>query len=232
MLDPIDLSRRAGSLKRAQMARLIDHTLLRADATQRDITQLCDEALEHGFCMVTVNPVWVTYCAKRLKGSTTGVCSVAGFPLGAATAGMKMQEAREAVEHGATEIDMVINIGALKSGFPDFVEREIAAVVRAVAGVPVKAILENGVLSREERAEACELSVRAGAAFVKTATGFGPRGATLEDVALMRKVVGDRAGVKAAGGVRAYADAVNMLEAGANRLGTSTGVDILMEMPG
>lgn len=226
------LSHQVRSLSRAQFARLIDHTQVRAQASQRDLTQLCNEALRYHFAAVAVNPVWVSYCAKRLGGSDVGIAACVGFPLGATTANIKVEEAREAVGSGATEVDVVINLGALKSGFPDFVQREIAALVKAVGKVPVKVILEAGLLTTEEKITVCELSQKAGAAFVKTSTGFGPSGADLDDVALMRRTVGDAMGVKAAGGIRTYADAVHMVESGANRLGTSAGVAILEEMPG
>lgn len=219
------------TLGRSRFARLIDHTLVRSDASQREVMQLCDEARRYAFATVTVNPVWVSYCAKQLVGSGVGVCACVGFPLGACTAHIKVEEAREAVRNGASEVDFVINIGAMRSGFPDFVEREIAAVVRSTPDTPVKVILEAGSLSREDKIRVCEMSVRAGAAFVKTSTGFGRTGATLDDVALMRRVVGPHVGVKAAGGIRSYVDAVHMIEAGANRIGTSAGVAIIEEMP-
>jgi deoxyribose-phosphate aldolase len=229
--DPLHLARNASRLDRAQLARLIDHTLVRAHATQQDIIRLCEEAVRYRFATVCVNPVWAMYAAKRLAGSPVGVCVCVGFPLGATTAQVKVAETKEAIRHGAREVDMVINVGALKSGFPDFVRREVAAVVRAAEDVPVKVILECGYLTREEKAAVCELSAEAGAAFVKTATGFGPTGAALEDVVLMRKTVGAALGVKAAGGIRTYADAVAMLEAGASRLGSSSGPQIIEEMP-
>ncbi len=226
----MDSAQSVSMLGRAQFARLIDHTLVRSDASQRDIMQLCDEARRYAFATVTVNPVWVSYCARRLADSGVGVCACVGFPLGASTAHMKVEEAREAVRNGAAEVDFVINVGAMRSGFPDFVEREILAVVRAVPDTPVKVILEAGLLSREEKISVCEMSVRSGAAFVKTSTGFCRSGATLEDVALMRRVVGRSLGVKAAGGIRTYMDAAQMVEAGANRIGTSAGVAIIEEM--
>lgn len=213
-----------------QLARYIDHTQLRAYATQTDLDELCNEAVTHGFAAVSINPAWTTYCAKRLDGAAVRVCTVVGFPLGANTATIKIEEAKEAVRNGAHELDMVINVGALKSGYPDFVEREILAVIKAVAGTPVKIILETSYLSDEEKIAVCEMSVRAGAAFVKTSTGFGEQGATAHDVKLMRQVVGNAIGVKAAGGIRAYADVVTMLRAGANRIGTSASVAILDEM--
>ena len=218
-------------ISRADMARRIDHTLLRAHATEAEVRQLCAEAAEHGFRAVSVNPAWVTFCAKLLRETHVLVDACVAFPLGAATARMKVEEAKEAVQNGAREIDMVINIGALKSGYPDFVEREMAAVAAAVRGVPVKVILETGCLNRDEKVMVCEMALRSGAAFVKTATGFGPGGATAEDVALMREAVGDRLGVKAAGGVRTWGDALVMLQAGANVIGTSTGVAMLLEGP-
>jgi deoxyribose-phosphate aldolase len=212
------------------MARLIDHTQLRAFATEVDIRELCDEALACNFATVAVNPAWTSFCAKKLAGSRVGVTTCIAFPLGASTAQMKVEEARDAVRNGANEVDMVINIGALKSGYPTFVEREIAAVVKAIKGVPVKVILETSYLTRDEKIAVCEMSKRAGAAFVKTSTGFGHGGATPEDVALMKSVVGDALGVKAAGGVRTLAEAIAMLKAGASRIGTSAGIEILEEM--
>jgi deoxyribose-phosphate aldolase len=218
-------------VNRAQLARIIDHTLLRAFATREDIAELCDEALDQGFGNVSVNPVWVSFCAKRLAGTGIGVDATVGFPLGANTAHIKVEEAKEAVSNGATEIDMVINVGAMKSGYPSFVEREIAAVVKSVRGVPVKVILETSYLSADEKITVCEMSMRSGAAFVKTCTGYGRAGATVTDVRLMREVVGKALGVKAAGGIRSYVDAMAMIEAGATRLGTSSGTDIVEEMP-
>lgn len=218
-------------MKRANMARLIDHTLLRAFATEVDIRELCEEALAYNFATVSVNPAWTSFCAKKLDGSPVGVNACVAFPLGATTAQMKVEEARDAVRNGATEIDMVINIGALKSGYPSFVEREIAAVVKAVRGTPVKIILEASYLTRDEKVSVCEMSKRAGASFVKTATGFGHGGATAEDVRLMKATVGDELGVKAAGGIRTFGDAMSMLKAGASRIGTSAGIEILEDIP-
>ncbi len=213
------------------MARLIDHTMLRAFATEVDIRELCDEALEYNFATVTVNPAWTSFCAKKLAGSPVGVNTCIAFPLGASTAQMKVEEARDAVRNGATEVDMVINIGALKSGYPSFVEREIAAIVKAISGTPVKVILECSYLTRDEKVAVCEMSKRAGATYVKTATGFGHGGATAEDVQLMKAVVGDQLGVKAAGGIRTFGDAMAMLRAGASRIGTSAGIEILEDIP-
>lgn len=218
-------------LARRTLARLIDHTLLRPDTSEREMQRLCDEALHYGFAAVAIHPVWVTYCSGRLTATGVGIDAAIGFPLGANTAHVKVEEAREAVRNGATEVDMVINIGALKSGFADYVEREIAAVVKASRPAPVKVILETAYLTLDEKIAVCEMSVRACAGYVKTSTGFGKAGATVEDVALMRRVVGDRLGVKAAGGIRTYADALAMFEAGANRLGTSHGLAILAEAP-
>lgn len=218
-------------MKAEELARLIDHSRLRANATQTQIQQACDEAVEHGFACVTVNPSWTTFCAKRLKGTGVGINPTIGFPLGANTARLKVEETRDAVKNGATEVDMVINIGALKSGFPDFVEKEISAVVKAAKGLPVKVILEAGYLSDDEKLLVCGMSCRAGAAFVKTSTGFGPEGATVRDVALLKQAVGDMCEVKAAGGIRSYRTAVALIAAGATRLGTSAGVKILSEVP-
>ncbi len=213
------------------MARLIDHTQLRAYATEVDIRELCEEALTYNFATVTVNPAWTSYCAKKLAGSPVGINTCIAFPLGASTAQMKVEEARDAARNGATELDMVINIGALKSGYPSFVEREIAAVVKAVNGMPVKVILETSYLTRDEKISVCEMSKRAGASYVKTATGFGQGGASVDDVRLMKDVVGDALGVKAAGGIRTFGDAMAMLKAGASRLGTSAGIEILEDIP-
>ena len=214
-----------------QLAAAIDHTQLRAYATETDLRELCDEARQYGFATVAVNPVWTSYCARKLAGSGVGVCTCVGFPLGANTAPMKVEEAKEAVKNGATEIDMVINIGALKSGYAPFVEKEIRAIVNAVKGVPVKVILECSYLNDEEKEAVCKMSVLSGAAFVKTSTGYGASGATVDDVELMAAAVGGKLGVKAAGGIRAYSDAIAMIEAGATRIGTSAGVRILETVP-
>jgi deoxyribose-phosphate aldolase len=214
-------------LKPAQLARIIDHTQLRAYATEVDIRELCQEALHFGFATVTVNPAWVSFCAKQVAGSEVGVCACVGFPLGGNTAFIKIEEAKEAIRNGATEIDMVINIGALKSGYPQFVGKEIAAVVNAVKGIPVKVILENSFLNQDEKVTVCKLALQAGAAYVKTSTGYGQSGATVEDVRLMKSIVGDHLGIKAAGGIRTLNDVQAMLHAGATRIGTSAGVFIL-----
>jgi deoxyribose-phosphate aldolase len=218
-------------VNRHDLAAYIDHSLLVPTATQTDIDRLCDEAVEHGFPIVTVNPVWTSYCVKRLDGTQVGVNAVIGFPLGSTTAFVKVEATREAIRNGASEIDMVINVGALKSGYPEFVEHEIKAVVEAADAASVKVILETCYLSDDEKKLVCELCMKAKAAFVKTSTGFGASGATIEDVRLMREVVGDTLGVKASGGIRNYADAVALIEAGATRIGTSHGVAILGECP-
>lgn len=218
-------------MNRKQLASIIDHTNLRAYATQIDIAELCDEAAAHGFAAVTVNPAWTSYCVKRLAGKPVKVNATVGFPLGANSAHVKLEEAREALKNGAHELDVVINIGALKSGFPDFVEKEISAIVRAAAGKPVKVILETSYLNDEEKIAVCKMSVRAGAAFVKTSTGYGKAGATVADVKLMRSVVGPGLGIKAAGGIRSYRDVLALIEAGATRIGTSAAIKILSDAP-
>ncbi len=216
---------------RAALAKTIDHTQVKAYATQLDIAELCDEAARLGLFAVTVNPAWVTYCAKRLAQTGVAVNATIGFPLGVNTALIKVAETEEAVRSGAAEIDMVINIGALKSGAHDYVAKEIRAIVRAAGAAPVKVILETAYLSQDEKLIVCRLAVENGAAFVKTSTGFAPAGATVADVRLMRDAVGDRLGVKAAGGIRSLRDARAMLEAGASRLGTSAAAEILADCP-
>ena len=218
------------ALTRSDLAALIDHTQVKAFATQIDMAELCDEAAEFGLAAVTINPAWTSYCAKRLEGTSVAINSTIGFPLGASTALIKVEEAREAIANGATELDMVINIGALKSGFSDYVGREIDAIVKAAGDLPVKVILETCFLTDEEKRTVCQLSLDAGASFVKTSTGFGSAGATVEDVRLMREAVGNRMGVKAAGGIRRLSDAKDMLEAGASRIGTSATPQILAEI--
>lgn len=216
------------------IAAVIDHTLLKPDATEAQIKQICDEALQYGFASVCVNPFWVGYCAEALKGSGVKVASVIGFPLGANKTRTKVSEARRAIRDGAQELDMVLNIGALKSGYLADVARDINKVVRAAHphGVIVKVIIETCLLSQEEKVNACLLAKAAGADFVKTSTGFSGPGATVEDVALMRSVVGDSMGVKASGGVRSYEDARKMVDAGASRIGASSGVRIVQEEAG
>ena len=213
------------------LARRIDHTLLKADATQEQIEKLCREAREHGFATVCVNPYWVKLCAQLLAGSETAVCTVAGFPLGATPPEVKTYEAARAVADGATEVDMVMNVGALKSGDHRLVARDVAGVVEAshAGGARVKVIIEAALLTDKEKVKACVIARAAGADYVKTSTGFGPGGATAADVALMRRVVGPGMGVKAAGGVRDLESAKAMLEAGADRIGASVGVKIVEE---
>ncbi|MFQ5677166.1 MAG: deoxyribose-phosphate aldolase [bacterium] len=213
---------------RAELAKFIDHTLLKPDATHDQIEKLCQEALQYGFASVCINPVWVRLCRNLVRGSGVLVCTVVGFPLGATTIETKAIETQKAIEQGADEIDMVINIGKLKSGDYDFVKNDIQAVVKnAGRRGSVKVILETCYLTDEEIIKGSLLSQQAGAAFVKTSTGFGSKGATLGDVALMRKVVGQQLGVKAAGGIRNYQQAVKMIEAGANRIGASASIAMI-----
>jgi deoxyribose-phosphate aldolase len=210
------------------IARMIDHTILRPNATAAEIEQLCGEALEYGFYSVCVNPTHIARCGSILKGSNVKICTVVGFPLGANSTAVKVCEARDAEEMGADEIDMVINIGALKDRELDFVFNDVSAVVKATSEKTItKVILENAYLSTEEKIRGCLLCRRAGADFVKTSTGFGPSGATLEDVVLMRHVVGQELGVKAAGGIRDTAMALKLLQAGATRIGASASVKIV-----
>jgi deoxyribose-phosphate aldolase len=216
------------------VAGMIDHTLLKPDATRQDIETLCREAAQFHFATVCVNPAWVALAAQLLRGSGVGVCSVVGFPLGATTADVKHYETRRAIFDGASEIDMVINIGALKSGDLRTVERDIAAVVGPCreANVVSKVILEVALLNDDEKIAGCTLSKAAGADFVKTSTGFASGGATAADVALMRRVVGADMGVKAAGGVRDFEGLKAMVAAGATRVGASAGVKIVQESQG
>jgi deoxyribose-phosphate aldolase len=211
------------------LSHLIDHTLLKPDATHDEIAQLCFEARKYGFASVCVNPSHVKLCADLLKGSDVLICTVVGFPLGATSVEAKTFEAQKAVRDGATEVDMVINVGALRSRDYELVERDIASVARAchASAAIVKVIIEAALLTDEEKVAACQLAKVAGADFVKTSTGFGPGGATAEDVALMRRVVGEEMGVKAAGGVRTYEDVQKMIAAGATRIGASAGVKII-----
>jgi deoxyribose-phosphate aldolase len=216
------------------VAAMIDHTLLKPDASRADIERLCREAAEFHFATVCVNPVWVALSAATLRGSGVGICSVVGFPLGATTADVKHYETRRAIYDGATEIDMVINVGALKSGDLRTVERDIESVVEPCrqCGVVSKVIIEAALLNDEEKITACTLTKAAGADFVKTSTGFGPGGASAADVALMRRVVGADMGVKAAGGVRDLEGLKAMVAAGATRVGASAGVKIVQESRG
>jgi len=211
----------------ANLAKLIDHTLLKPEATRDEVVKLCDEARKYRFASVCVNTTWVPLAKSLLAGTDVMVCAVVGFPLGAMTPTAKAFEAREAVRCGAHEIDMVINIGALKSRDYALVEDDIRRVVQASRPAKVKVILETGALNTEEKIIGCTLSKIAGAHFVKTSTGFGPGGATTEDIALMRKLVGDEMGVKASGGVRTHEDAEKMRAAGADRIGASASVAIV-----
>ena len=208
-------------------ATMIDHTLLKADSTQKQVQQICEEAKQYRFASVCVNPTWVKYSAEQLAGTDVLVCTVIGFPLGANTSAVKAFETKDAIANGAGEIDMVINIGALKDGNFDLVRDDIKAVVDAANGTLVKVIIETCLLTDEEKVKACELAVEAGADFVKTSTGFSTGGATAEDIALMRKTVGPDLGVKASGGVRSLEDMKNMIENGATRIGASSGVAIM-----
>ncbi|RCW17956.1 deoxyribose-phosphate aldolase [Streptococcus gallolyticus] len=207
--------------------RYIDHTLLKPESTQTQIDKLIAEAVEHQFASVCVNPTWVSYATKALKGTEVNVCTVIGFPLGANTSSVKAFETKDAVANGADEIDMVINIGQLKSGQYDAVEADIRAVVEASGDKLVKVIIETCLLTDDEKVKACQLAVAAGADYVKTSTGFSTAGANIADVTLMRKTVGSNIGVKAAGGTRSYADAEAFIKAGATRIGTSAGVAIV-----
>ena len=211
------------------IARFIDHTILKADATRAEVLQVCAEALKYEFASVCVNSFWVPVVAGELRGSSVKTCTVAGFPLGAASTAAKVAETLEAVSQGATEIDMVINIGALKGGEPNIAGVDIKAVVEAASegGAIVKVIIETALLDRGQKVLACELSMRAGAAFVKTSTGFAKTGATVEDIALMRATVGPDLGVKASGGVRTLDDLKAMVAAGATRVGASSSVKII-----
>lgn len=212
-----------------ELNRMIDHTLLKPEATREQIKKLCEEALEYHFKSVCVNPFWVNYASEILKGSDVEVCTVIGFPLGANTTTLKAFETKEAVENGADEIDMVINIGLLKAEEYDLFEKDIKAVVDAAKGKLVKVILETCLLSDEEIIKASELSMNAGADYVKTSTGFNSEGATVHAVKLMRQTVGDKLGVKASGGIRDLKKSMDMIENGASRLGVSAGIAIIRE---
>ncbi|MDM5293851.1 deoxyribose-phosphate aldolase [Peribacillus simplex] len=210
------------------VAGLIDHTLLKADATKEQIKVLCEEAREYNFASVCVNPTWVKYASELLEGSEVKVCTVIGFPLGATTPETKAFETKDAISNGAHEVDMVINIGALKDKDDELVERDIRAVIAASTGKALsKVIIETSLLTEEEKVRACELAVKAGTDYVKTSTGFSTGGATVEDITLMRKTVGPDIGVKASGGVRNTSDAQKVIEAGATRIGASAGVSIV-----
>lgn len=207
--------------------KFIDHTALKADTTKAVITNLCEEAKAYDFASVCINPTWVSYCAEYLKDTDVKICTVIGFPLGANTPEVKAFEAKNAIEHGADEVDMVINIGALKDGNLDLVYEDIKAVVDASGDHCVKVIIETCLLTDEEKVTVCELAMKANATFVKTSTGFSTGGATPEDVALMKKTVGDKCEVKASGGVRNFDDMMAVVNAGATRIGTSAGVKLM-----
>jgi len=213
-----------------QLASMIDHSLLRPNATREQLRKLCEEAMAYGFKAVCVNPIHVADAAQMLKGKEVLVCSVVGFPFGTHSPKTKAFETEEAIRLGAREVDMVIRVGALKEGRDREVVEDIRAVVQAAEGYPVKVILETCYLTLEEKIRGCRLSVEAGASFVKTSTGYAEEGAKVEDVRLMREIVGREFGVKAAGGIRTLADASKMIEAGANRLGTSGSVAMIKEL--
>ncbi len=218
-------------MNRSELAKIIDHTLLRPTATETEVRNLCTEAITYGFRAVSVNPVWVTLCAKLLGDSSVAIDACISFPLGAATARVKVEEVRDAFQNGATEIAAVINIGALKSGYAPYVEKEIATLVKSAGDAPVKVILETSCLNHEEKIAVCQMSLRAGAGAVQTSTGFGAYGARVEDVQLIKGTVGAYLDIKAAGGIRTYGDALRLIEAGATHIGTSTGIDILNDAP-
>lgn len=210
-----------------KLNKYIDHTLLKPDASQEQIETLIEEAKKYDFASVCVNPTWVNFAAQSLKGTDVKVCTVIGFPLGANTPELKAFETSDAIRNGVNEIDMVINIGALKSRNFDLVERDIRAVVEAAKRTLVKVIIETCLLTDDEKVKACQIAQKVGADFVKTSTGFSTGGATVADVALMRKTVGPDMGVKASGGARSYEDALAFIEAGATRIGASSGVAIM-----
>lgn len=216
-------------MTREEMAKMIDHTLLKQNATKEQIKKLCAEAKEYGFWSVCINPCYVPLCAEELKGSDVKVCTVVGFPLGASTTGTTVFQSVEAIKNGASEIDMVINVGAIKSGDWEYVYNDIKAVADAVKenGGLLKVIIETCLLTDDEKVKACETSKKAGADFVKTSTGFSTGGANVMDIALMRKTVGAEMGVKASGGVHTTEEALALVEAGASRIGASAGIAIV-----
>jgi deoxyribose-phosphate aldolase len=220
-------------MRKEEIARLIDHTLLKPEATPAQVETICEEAKHHHFASVCINPFHVERVARALDGTDVATCTVVGFPLGATLTAVKVFEAQQALNAGADEIDMVLNIGALKGQAYDFVQEDIAAVAEVChpQGGILKVILETALLSDEEKVVACRRAQAAGADFVKTSTGFSTAGATLEDVRLMRQTVGPDMGIKAAGGIRSYADALAMVEAGATRIGASAGVKIVTQAP-
>ncbi|GKH46293.1 MULTISPECIES: deoxyribose-phosphate aldolase [Anaerotruncus] len=218
-------------MNRKQLAKMMDHTILKATATPAQVEQICREALEIGAASVCINPCNIEQARRLLDGSGVRVCTVIGFPLGANTPEVKAFETQDAIRRGAEEVDMVINVGALLAGDDETVYRDIKAVVDAAAGTLTKVIIETCYLSDDQKKTACELAMRAGADFVKTSTGFGTGGATPHDVALMRGVVGSKLQVKASGGIRTYEDAAAVVEAGADRLGVSASLTILQGIP-
>lgn len=220
-------------ISREKLAKMIDFTLLKPNATRAEILSFLGKAKENNFIAVCINPFYVPLAKETLKGAGIKVCTVIGFPLGANTSAVKAFEAKNAIENGADEIDMMINISALKSGDYDYVRDDIRSVVKtdSAYGKITKVIIEAAYLTDEEKIKACELAKETKADFVKTSTGFGPGGARIEDVKLMRKAVGNEMGVKAAGGIGTFSDALNMIEAGATRIGASKGVEILLECP-
>lgn len=214
-------------MNKRELARMIDHTILKADAKESEVEKLCKEALEYNFASVCVNPSMVEKAYSMLKGSEVKVCTVIGFPLGATTTEVKAFETEDVIKKGATEVDMVINVGKLKEGNLEYVKKDIEAVVNAAKGKALtKVIIETCLLTDEEKVTACKLSKEAGADFVKTSTGFSTGGATKEDIKLMRETVGENVGVKASGGVRSLEDAMAMIENGANRIGASASIAI------
>lgn len=210
-----------------ELNKYIDHTNLKQDMSEQDLIKLVDEAKEYDFFSICINPCWVKQASELLAGSNTKVCSVIGFPLGANTTNIKVLEAKEAIENGASEIDMVINVSKLKDKDYEYVYNEIKQIKEAIGNNVLKVIIEACLLTNEEKTIACQIIMKAGANFVKTSTGMSTGGATVEDVNLFKEVVGDATLIKAAGGVRTYEDALSMIEAGANRIGTSGGVKIV-----
>lgn len=210
-----------------ELNKYIDHTNLKQDMSEQDLIKLVNEAKEYDFFSICINPCWVKQASELLAGSNTNVCSVIGFPLGANTTNIKVLEAKEAIENGASEIDMVINVSKLKDKDYEYVYNEIKKIKEAIGNNVLKVIIEACLLTNEEKTIACQIIMKAGANFVKTSTGMSTGGATVEDVKLFKEVVGDTTLIKAAGGVRTYEDAISMIEAGANRIGTSGGVKIV-----
>ncbi len=217
------------TITRQQLAEMIDHTLLRPEASREDVKRLCEESVQYGFKAVCLNPVHIADAAARLGGTKVLICSVIGFPLGTHSPETKAFETQRVIREGAREVDMVIRIGALKEGMDSEVLEDIRAVVQAAGGHPVKVIIETCLLTDAEKVRACRLAMEAGASFVKTSTGFAAAGATVQDVELMRATVGPNFGLKAAGGIRTLQDALRMIAAGANRLGMSASVAIMKQ---